>query len=159
MGTVKKFLTQFPNVKYKYLLKIWTILRPLSDNHLIPKLHCKVPSAFTHIWCWKGPLFLWGGLAGQTNPFHGSSMSSKSKAEGHSFLNLRLVNGLIQFPPVLFIAQNNQKLHQLKRRGKQTRLLIGRSTQGQAIFLNLIATEIKVKLLAIFLCAIHRVRL
>lgn len=86
-------------------------------------------------------------------------MSSKSKAEGHSFLNLRLVNGLIEFPPVLFIAQNNQKLHQLKRRGKQTRLLIGRSTQGQAIFLNLIATEIKVKLLAIFLCAIHRVRL
>lgn len=86
-------------------------------------------------------------------------MSSNSKAEGHSFLNLRLVNGLIQFPPVLFIAQNNQKLHQLKRRGKQTRLLIGRSTQGQAIFLNLIATEIKVKLLAIFLGAIHRVRL
>jgi len=73
--------------------------------------------------------------------------------------NLRLVSCLIQFPPFLLIAQNNQRLHQLKRTGKQTRLLIGRSTQGRAIFLNLIATEIKVKLLEIFLGVTHRVRL
>lgn len=159
-GKILNFLTQFPNVKSKYLLKIWTILRPLSDKHLIPKLHCKVPgNLHTHTWRWKGPLFLWGGLAGQTNPFHGSSMSSNNKAEGHSFLNLRLVSCLIQFPPFLLIAQNNQRLHQLKRTGKQTRLLIGRSTQGRAIFLNLIATEIKVKLLEIFLGVTHRVRL